>query len=111
MLRSVLILISSLFGITVNSQKPFSPENEALKLFNAYKPTIEKTNNAIVDTPKTITGDLNGDGKVDCIIFFVMTSKDGGNAIVGEDAAIYINQGNKMKVIGSFNLDICYGVE
>jgi hypothetical protein len=58
-----------------------------------------------------ITGDLNGDKRIDCIIFFVMTPKDGGNVIIGRDAAIYINQGNKRKVIGNFNLDICYAVE
>jgi len=57
-----------------------------------------------VDEPKAITGDLNGDGKDDCIIFFVMTSKDRGNAIVWSDAAIYINKRDKMKVTGSFNL-------
>ena len=54
--------------------------------------------------PSPITGDLDGDGREDCVIFFVMTSRTGGNAIVGRDAAIYINKGEKMKVIGSFNL-------
>ena len=94
-----------------SGQQSFSPGKEALKLFTAYKPAIEQTNNAIVDDPKQVLGDLNGDGKTDCIIFFVMTSKHGGNALVGQDAAIYINKGTTMKVIGSFNLDICYSVE
>jgi hypothetical protein len=110
MLRFFIIGISALAPY-IGLAQSFSPAREALKLFNAYKPTIEKTNNAIVDEPKLITGDLNGDGRIDCVIFFVMTSKDGGNALVGQDAAIYINKGANMKVIGSFNLDICYSVE
>jgi len=43
--------------------KTFFPKREALKLFNSYKPTIERSRNAIVDEPSAITGDLNGDGK------------------------------------------------
>jgi len=111
MLKLFLILIFLPFVMVVKGQQTFSPTKEALKLFNSYKPTIEKSNDAIVDEPHAITGDLNGDGKEDCIISFVMTPKSGGNIIVGRDAAIYINKGNRMKVIGSFNLDICYKVE
>src|SRR5690242_3003736 len=103
MRRVLLIFVLLPFEIVVTAQQTFSPEKEALKLFNAYKPTIERSNDAIVDEPVVITGDLNGDGKKDCIIFFVMTPKSGGNIIVGRDAAIYINKGNKMKVIGSFD--------
>ena len=111
MLRFLIIIISGLSAGIVSGQESFSPAKEALKLFNAYKPTIEKTNEAIVDKPKQILGDLDGDGKIDCIIFFVMTSKNGGNAIIGQDAAIYINKGTGMKVVGNFNLDICYSIE
>jgi hypothetical protein len=111
MLRILIIIILGLFVNFATAQKTFSPAKEALKLFNAYKPTIEKNNDAIVDKPNVVTGDLNGDGKIDCIIWFVMTSKEGGNAIIGQDAAIYINKGTEMKVIGNFNLDICYSVE
>ncbi len=111
MFRIFTIIVSVLSATIVLAQQFFSPAKEALKLFNSYKPTIEKSNDAIVDEPKQILGDINGDGKIDCIIFFVMTPKDGGNAIIGQDAAIYINKGTGMKVVGSFNLDICYSVE
>jgi hypothetical protein len=108
---NLLILIPLQFGVIPTAQKTLSPAQEALKLFNTYKATIERTNDAIIDEPIPIPGDLNGDGREDCIIFFVMTSRSGGNAIVGRDAAIYINKGNKVKVIGSFNLKICYTIE
>jgi hypothetical protein len=57
-------------------------------------------------------GDINNDSLEDCIIFFVMTSKEGGNALVGQEAAIYINTGRKMKVVGAFpEFDFCYTVD
>lgn len=88
------------------------PAAEALRQFNTYKPTIERKENAIVDEPTAIIGDLNGDGRRDCIIFFVMTPKGGGNAIVGRQAAVYLNTGTGMKVDGAFpDLSECYTVE
>lgn len=93
-------------------QHKFSPGKEALILFNKYKPVIERKNNAIVDNPAAIVGDINGDGKDDCIISFVMTSKDGGNAIIGHEAAIYLNTGTSMKVTGAFpKIDFCYALD
>ena len=63
-------------------------------------------------TPIVVTGDINNDSLPDCIIYFVMTSKSGGNAIIGREAAIYINTGKKMKVVGAFpGLGFCYVVE
>jgi hypothetical protein len=99
-------------SLSAKSQNSFSPSKEALRLFNQYKPTIEKHNRAIVDEPKVISGDINNDSLEDCIIFFVMASKDGGNAIIGQDAAIYVNMGKKMKVIGAFpKFGFCYTVD
>lgn len=90
----------------------FSPSKEALRLFLKYKPTIERTNHAVVDEPVIVPGDINGDSLQDCIIFFIMTPADGGNAIIGRQAAIYINTGKKMKVTGAFpSLGFCYVVD
>ena len=81
-------------------------------MFNKYKATIEKTNGGIVDEPKVITGDINGDNLEDCIIYFVMTPKEGGNLIIDEEAAIYLNTGKNMKVVGAFpKFDFCYSVD
>lgn len=91
------------------SQQRFSSRKEALALFNKYKPVIESKNKAIVDEPTVITGDINGDGKEDCIVSFVMTSRDGGNAIIGRESAVYLNMGTRMKVAGAFpRLSFCY---
>ncbi|HKB44877.1 MAG TPA: hypothetical protein VKC90_10825 [Chitinophagaceae bacterium] len=99
-------------GLSAAAQNSFSPVREALRLFNKYKPTIEKDNDAIVDEPKVISGDINNDSLEDCIIFFVMTSKDGGNVITDQEAAIYINKGNRMKVVGAFpKFNFCYAVD
>jgi hypothetical protein len=107
--RIISLTILFFLLLTAKAQNSISPSKEALRLFNEYKPVIEKNNNAIVDEPKIITGDINNDGLEDCIIFFVMTSKNGGNAIIGQDAAIYINTGKRMKVVGAFpKFDFCY---
>ncbi len=84
------------------AQQHFSPKEESLKLFNEYKPVIERKDDAVVDNPVAITGDINGDGKEDCIVSFVLVGKDGGNAVLGGGHAIYLNTGTRMKVAGSF---------
>lgn len=80
----------------------FSPKEESLKLFNKYKPVIERKQDAVVDNAVAITGDINGDGKEDCIVSFVLVGKDGGNALLGDGFAIYLNTGTHMKVVGAF---------
>ena len=110
-LRLVLIAFTAT-PLSIRAQNSYSPAEEALKLFNTYKPVIEKKNNAIVDAPKVISGDINGDSKSDCIISFVMTSKDGGNLIVGYGSAIYLNTGTGVKVAGAFpELGFCYTLD
>ena len=91
------------------AQQHFSPKEEALKLFNKYKPVTEKKNDAVVDNAVAITGDINGDGKADCIVSFIMYSQDGGNAHIGSGSAIYLNTGVRMKVVGAFpEFNFCY---
>lgn len=107
-------LCGFLISLSLSSmaQNSFSPAKEALRLFNKYKPTIEKNNSAIVDEPKVISGDINNDSLEDCIIYFIMTPKEAGNAIIDREAAIYINKGKQMKVSGAFpKFDFCYTVD
>ncbi|OQP59430.1 hypothetical protein A3860_37885 [Niastella vici] len=109
-LPALLVVIT--IPAVVQAQHHFSAKTEALKLFNKYKPVIEKKNNAVVDNPIAIVGDINGDGKEDCIVSFVMTSKNGGNAIVGHESAIYLNSGTRMKVTGAFPaFNFCYTLD
>jgi hypothetical protein len=107
-LKLTYLIMIMLPGMTLLQQQ-FSPRKEALALFSKYKPVIERKNNAIVDNPTAIVGDINGDDKEDCIVSFVMTSRDGGNAIIGHEAAIYLNTGTGMKVAGAFpSYKFCY---
>ncbi len=108
----LLIAAGILAQVTGFSQARMDPAKEALRQFEAYKPTIERKESAVVDNPKAITGDLNGDGRVDCIVFFVMTPQGGGNAIIDRQAAVYLNTGTAMKVDGAFpELRECYAVD
>ena len=50
-LRLVLIAFTAT-PLSIRAQNSYLPAVEALKLFNTYKPVIEKKNNAIVDAPK-----------------------------------------------------------
>src|ERR1700742_4851084 len=84
----LMALTSTILPIFAQSQTTFSPGGESLRLFNIYRPIIERINKAIVDDPVVLVGDINGDGKEDCIISFIMTSKDGGNAIIRRETAI-----------------------
>jgi len=72
-----------------------------MKLFNAYKPVIEKNGDIVVSNTHIITGDINGDGKEDCIVSFERYAKGAVNP-VSREYAIYLNMGSKMKVAGSF---------
>lgn len=112
-LPKIAVLCTALFltATTGFAQSGSSPAADALRQFNAYKPVIERTQKARVDEPHPITGDINGDGLADCIVFFVLTPLTGGNAIIGRQAAVYLNTGKGVKVAGQFpELDFCYSV-
>ena len=109
-----LIAITNILMLSpqVLAQKNFFPKAESLKLFNKYAPVIEKEYKGILDEPNIIVGDINGDGLYDCIIDFVLTPKEGGNIIVAHGAAIYINTGLEMKVVGAFpEGNFCYNID
>lgn len=76
--------------------------------FDAYLPKIEKTNNAGLDGREAYTGDFTGDGLEDVAIYFVLTPKEGGNAIVGQGLTLYQNTGNDVKVIAGFEPDYMF---
>jgi hypothetical protein len=111
-MRPAIFFILIAFSTAGLTQERFSPGAAALKLFNKYKPVIERKNNAIVDEPVVIEGDINSDGKNDCIISFVMTAQNGGRAIIGHGSAIYLNTGTGVKVVGAFpDFPFCYTLD
>lgn len=97
-----IVALLTLVGGTAKAQSAATTRAQSLKMFNAYKPTIEAKNNAVVDEPKVLTGDVNRDGRTDAVVFFVMTPKGGGNAIVGREAAVYLGTPKGLKVAGDF---------
>lgn len=109
-LRALLLCFSVLLsGPTLQAQQARGPVAEALRQFEAYKPTIEAREDAIVEGPEAISGDLNGDGLTDCLLHFILLPQGGGNAIIGRQTAVYLNNGTGMKVDGAFpELDVCY---
>lgn len=46
------------------------------------------------------------------LFLFVMASRNGGNAIVGHESAIYLNSRTRMKVVGAFPaFNFCYTLD
>lgn len=109
MLRLIFGICCLSLASAASAQSAATTKADALRLFNQYKPTIEQSNDAAVDEPRILTGDLNGDRRLDAVVFFVMTPKDGGNAIIGREAAIYLGTAKGLKVAGSFpTVDECW---
>ena len=110
--RRSIFLVVLLFAVANGFAQKRDRDTEVMALFNKYKQVIEEKNNAIVDNPTPVYGDINGDGKEDCIISYIMTSKGGGNAIIGHDVVIYINTDTAIKMTGNFpSFKFCYNLE
>lgn len=104
-----IIFLCFLLAATAVGAQTVEPEAEAQRLFEKYRPTIEKKNGAVVQPPTAVTGDINGDGLKDCLLHFVLTPKEGGNLIVDSQTAVYLNTGTGMKVAGAFpRVNFCY---
>ena len=95
-----------------SAQQAYDPAATSQRLFDDYKANIARTKDAAVNAADPVVGDLNGDGRADCLISLVLTPKEGGNAIIGYRTAVYLNTGKGMKVAGAFpDLNYCYGVK
>jgi len=85
---------------------------EAVKLataqFEAYLPKILESHEAGIDLQEPITGDFTGDGIDDVAIYFSLSPKDGGNALVGQGLTLYQNDGKRVKVIAGYEPDYLF---
>ncbi|MCD9853454.1 hypothetical protein LUD75_01965 [Epilithonimonas sp. JDS] len=85
---------------------------EAVKLataqFDAYLPKILESHGANLDLQEPATGDFTGDGIDDVAIYFSLSPKGGGNALVGQGLTLYQNDGKRVKVIGGFEPDYLF---
>jgi hypothetical protein len=87
----------------VKPNKKIDVKKETQKLFDIYSLKIEKSNGARFEKREIMTGDLNDDGLEDSLVFFILTPEEGGNMIVGIEMAVYLNKGNRMEVVTSYN--------
>lgn len=100
----------------IKDPKPIATPNistaEAVKLataqFEAYLPKILKSHDARIDLQEPVTGDFTGDGIDDVAIYFSLSPKDGGNALVGQGLTLYKNDGKSVKVIAGFEPDYLF---
>ncbi|WP_067139002.1 hypothetical protein [Oceanivirga salmonicida] len=87
----------------IKSIKELDIIKETQKLFDQYAPKIKKINDAEIGSTEIFVGDLNNDGLDDAIVFFVLNPAGGGNLIVSTEMAVYLNKGNKMKVVAGYS--------
>lgn len=83
--------------------KKIDVKKETQKLFDKYSSEIEKSKGAVIANSEFIIGDLNDDGLEDAIAFFILTPAEGGNMIIGQEMIVYLNEGDKMKVVARYN--------
>ena len=76
--------------------------------FEQYAPKIERSHNAILDLRQSYTGDFTGDGIEDVAIYFSLSPKEGGNALLGQGLSLYQNTGEGVKVIAGFEPDYLF---
>ncbi len=108
--RLAFFVIVIFIGFWSGANAQISPKKQALKLFDEYSSKIEKNQEMKLIYRRAIVGDLNKDGLNDAIVEFGLGAKEGMKTIQKE-AAIYINKGDKMKVIGEFAPSYCPKVE
>ena len=80
----------------------------AMAKFDAYLPNIERDHDASIDVQEPYTGDFTGDGVDDVAVYFSLTPKGGGNALVGQGLALYKNTGTDVQVIAGFEPDYLF---
>jgi hypothetical protein len=88
---------------------------EAIKIaedkFNNYLPNILESHEAGLDMQQSYTGDFTGDGIEDIAIYFSLTPKEGGNAMVGQGLSLYQNNGNTVKVLAGYEPNYLFGFD
>lgn len=126
--KIMLLIVSTLFFCVAKAQtkpalnaKPVNSGAEKKKLLSAsdavqlaekkfrqYLPKIEASQHGVLDLMEPHTGDFTGDGIEDIAIYFSLSSKDGGNALVSQGITLYQNTGSDVKVIGGFDPDYLF---
>ncbi len=81
---------------------------DAERKFKNYLPKILQTHHAVLDTQESYTGDFTGDGVEDVAIYFSLSPKEGGNAMIGQGLSLYRNEGNSVKVIAGYEPDYLF---
>ncbi len=91
------------------------PKEEAIKIamqqFDAYLPKILESHDAAIDLQEPFSGDFTGDGIDDVAIYFSLSPKGGGNALVGQGITLYQNTGNAVKVIAGYEPDYLFSFD
>lgn len=80
----------------------------AEKQFEAYLPKILDDHDAAIDVQEAFAGDFTGDGINDVLIYFSLSPRGGGNALVGQGLTLYKNSGNTVKVIAGYEPDYLF---
>ncbi len=103
------LLLGTLYSQNQNSNLDL--ESEALRLFTRKVPSIAGAMHAAIARRETFCGDINGDGREDVLVYFVLVPDDGGTAIVGRGLAICLQRKGAMELAGLFQPDYPFVIE
>lgn len=83
----------------------------AEKKFEKHLPKILQVHDAAIDLQEASTGDFTGDGLEDVAIYFSLSPKGGGNALVGQGLALYKNTGYGVEILAGYEPDYLFSFE
>lgn len=84
---------------------------EAERKFQKHLPKILQEHDAAIDLQEPATGDFTGDGLEDVAIYFSLSPKGGGNALVGQGLALYKNTGYGVEILAGYEPEYLFSFE
>jgi hypothetical protein len=104
---SMIDSINALKKNEISSSNTISQENLiaiANKHFERFSPKFHKRDEAIIDQ-NAFTGDLNNDGKIEVVIFYIVGLDEPSTAYMGTGFALYENTGDTLRYMLNYNPD------
>ncbi len=98
---SLILLISSFtFAFNLIAQTT-DLKKKASKEFNKNYTKFQIKGSGI-GYNEVFLGDMTGDGKIDAVVYYALTPKDGGNAFLGNGIVVYANNNGIIKEVTAF---------
>ena len=106
---ALLIFLGFFYSLNLSSQTTDVKKKALMEFDKNSQKFLEK--GTIIGSSEAFIGDLNADGKKDAVVFYVLSPKEGGNALMGQGAVVYINNGSSLKELTVFKPDFTFHIK